>query len=266
MSDRDDYPPGVPCWVETLQPSPRRAMAFYERLFGWQFSSAPSAGNEEPEYVVARRHRRDVAGICRLPPNARTGWFTHIRVTEVEAAVSIALRAGARLLDGPIDASPAGRLAVLEDPTGATFCVWQAQTRNGAQRINEASAWAMSLLSTADPSSAQAFYAAAFGWRSEPFGGATLMRLPGYVGGTAEQPVPRDVVAVMMPAAAGDAACWRVEFWVDDLDARVASVRDGGGRIVVNVHEDAIFRHATVADPAGAVFTMSEERAAGDAG
>ena len=72
MSERDDYPPGVPCWVETLQPSPRRAMAFYGQVFRWQFSSSPTAGQAEPDYVVARRNGGDVAGICWLPPQART--------------------------------------------------------------------------------------------------------------------------------------------------------------------------------------------------
>ncbi len=260
MSERDDYPPGVPCWVETLQPSPTRAMAFYGQLFGWQFSGPRASAQDEPDYVVARKQGSDVAGICALPPRARTGWYTHIRVAEVEAAVSVAVRAGARLLDGPIEAAPAGRLAVLEDPTGATFCVWQAETRNGAQRINEASAWAMSALSTRDPPRARAFYGAAFGWRSEPFGPAALMRLPGYFGGTPQQPVPRDVVAVMMPAGDGAASCWLVDFWVDGIEARVAQVREGGGRVLMDVHEDAIFRHATVADPQGAIFTMSEKR------
>jgi len=37
MSERDDYPNGVPCWVDTLAPYPQAAMGFYERLFGWEF-------------------------------------------------------------------------------------------------------------------------------------------------------------------------------------------------------------------------------------
>ena len=45
-----------------------------------------------------------------------------------------------------------------------------------------------------------------FGWEAEPFPdggpGVSLFRLPGYVGGEPEQPVPRDVVAAMMAAGA----------------------------------------------------------------
>jgi len=61
-------------------------------------------------------------------------------------------------------------------------------------------AWAMSALRTPDPDAAPAFYGAVFGWQAEPFGPATMWRLPGYVGGEPQQPVPRDVVAAMEPA------------------------------------------------------------------
>src|SRR2546423_230768 len=35
--ERDGYPPGVPCWVDTTQPDPQAAVAFYSGLFGWDF-------------------------------------------------------------------------------------------------------------------------------------------------------------------------------------------------------------------------------------
>ncbi len=34
MSERNDYPAGVPCWVDTLQPDPELAMRFYGAIFG----------------------------------------------------------------------------------------------------------------------------------------------------------------------------------------------------------------------------------------
>ena len=59
VSTRDTYPPGVPCWVETLQPDPAAAHAFYRELFGWEMAGSP-------EYTVARLGGRDVAGIAPL--------------------------------------------------------------------------------------------------------------------------------------------------------------------------------------------------------
>jgi len=42
MGERERYPAGVPCWVETLQPDPRAALGFYGPLLGWADSEAPS--------------------------------------------------------------------------------------------------------------------------------------------------------------------------------------------------------------------------------
>jgi hypothetical protein len=106
---------------------------------------------------------------------------------------------------------------VLADPTSALFCAWQAGVREGAQLVNEPGAWSMSALQTTDPARAAAFYGAVFGWDAEAFGPVSLLRLPGYVGGTSDQPVPRDVVAVMAPLSDADAASrWDVDFWVHD--------------------------------------------------
>ena len=66
MSQRDDYEPGVPCWVDTLQPDPEAAMAFYGALFGWEFAGPGPMG-----YSVARLRGRDVAGVGSQPPQAQ---------------------------------------------------------------------------------------------------------------------------------------------------------------------------------------------------
>ena len=259
MSTRDSYPAGVPCWVETLQADTRAAAAFYEGLMGWTL-----VGSEDPDeehdwsYLVARLDGADVAGIGALPDGVAPSWVTHVRVDSAEDAAERACAAGGAVLDGPVDASPAGRFVVLADPLGAVFCAWEAEIRAGAERINEPGAWAMSALQTPDPARAAAFYECVFGWLAEPWGPVHLLRLPGYVGGTDEQPVPRDVVAVMAPAQPGGASAWAVDFWVADLDAAVARAADLGGRVLVPVHDRPPFRSAVLADPEGAAFSLSQ--------
>lgn len=54
MSKNDDYPAGVPCWIDTFQPDPEAAARFYERLFGWEFAEAePIAGGPGGRYPCA---------------------------------------------------------------------------------------------------------------------------------------------------------------------------------------------------------------------
>jgi len=149
-----------------------------------------------------------------------------------------------------------GRLAVIRDPGGAVFNAWEPHTRHGAQLVNEPGAWAMSMLETPDPERAAAFYGELFGWTTEAFGPATMFRLPGYVGGEPQQPVSREVVAVMIPSQA-DTARWLVDFWVDDLDAAVARSEEAGGTTVTPPYEAPPGRSAVLADPAGVTFSIS---------
>ena len=263
MSERNDYPSGVPCWVDTLAPDPEAAMRFYEQLFGWEFEGPGQTPGDPPgQYFVARLRGRDVAGVGSMA-DASTGsaWSTYISVTSVDEVVARATAAGAVLLAGPIRASPAGRLAVLADPAGAVFGVWEAEDRQGAQLVNEFSAWAMSALQTSDLDGAKAFYGEVFGWQAQPFdmGGleGTLWRLPGYLGGEPHQPVPRDVVAVMVPLGGEGQAQWSVDFWIDDADAAAAKAPELGGSVLAPVHDTGGFRQAVLADPHGAVFSVS---------
>jgi predicted enzyme related to lactoylglutathione lyase len=113
MSERDTYPPGVPCWVEALQADPEAGAGFYGRLFGWDLVGSSESADEPPEYLVARLRGGDVAGIGALPESMPPAWVTHVRVESADATAERAGAAGGTVLDGPFDAPPAGRLAVL---------------------------------------------------------------------------------------------------------------------------------------------------------
>jgi len=275
VSKRERYPSGVPCWVETLQPNPEAALDFYGSLFRWEFVGpgvTPGAvpGDPPGQYFVARVKGLDVAGIGsqlnRTDAPAPT-WTTYIRVASADRTVEKVQYAGGTVRAGPLDAMPAGRLAVLTDPAGAEIRIWEAGGCEGAQLINEPRAWAISELHTTDPESSKEFYGALFGWQPEQHGPAgaqiTLWRLPGYVGGEPEQPVPRDVIGLMMPIGGGGARSaqqphWSVEFWVDDVNAISEHAAMLGGRVSVPPYDTSRFRNAVLVDPQGAAFSVSK--------
>jgi predicted enzyme related to lactoylglutathione lyase len=263
MSDRDGFQPGVPSWVDVMGPDVDRLTDFYAAVFGWDFAGpGEMPGDPSGEYFVAQLRGRDVAGVASLPPGSGgPGWNTYIEVASVDRSAADIEQAGGSVIAQPFDAPPAGRIAVAADPTGASFGIWEPRERRGAQLVNEPSAWSMSALGTPDRDAAAAFYNAVFGWRLERFQFGDmevgLFRLPGFVGGEPQQPVPRDVVATVAPP--GGETGWSVDFWIDDADRAVAAATEHGGSVVSPVSEDYPgFRHAVLADPNGVSFGVSQ--------
>src|SRR5436190_14270395 len=182
MPERDGYMPGVPCWIDTSQPDPEAAVAFYSGLFGWDFEDVmppDSAG----KYFIARLRDGDVAAVGSAPEEgpAMAVWNTHVWVESADETASKVLDGGGRVVTEPFDVSDAGRMAVFADPEGAAFCAWQAKEHKGARIVNEAGSLNFNGLNTRDAKGAKSFYGSVFGWETLSLGGgAEMWTLPGY--------------------------------------------------------------------------------------
>jgi predicted enzyme related to lactoylglutathione lyase len=266
VSERNGYEPGVPMWVDTWRADAEPASRFYAELLGWELAGLDDDGPQR--YVIGQLRGRDVAAIgSPLPPAAPASppaWTTYVWVASADEAAAAVTDAGGSLLTEPFDSMDGGRMAIAADPAGAAFAVWAPGAHRGAELVNEPGAWSMSVLQTPDPDSARSFYGAVFGWEGDWFGPVTMFRLPGFVGGEPEQPVPRDVVATMLPAGpeAGGKAAWTVDFWVSDVEAVAERAAALGGAVLVEpapVPGTALVQ-AVIADPEGAALSMTELR------
>jgi predicted enzyme related to lactoylglutathione lyase len=277
MLERDGYMPGVPCWIDTNQPDPEAAAAFYGALFGWDFTEAMPPGSPG-KYLIARLRGGDVAAVASQPEGAppMAVWNTYIWVESADAAAANVQAAGGRVLMPPFDVMDAGRMAVLTDPEGAQFSVWQAKEHKGARIVNEPGSLNFNNLNTRDPEAAPAFYHAVFGWQLLGLGGgADAWRLPGYGDFLAQRdpglrarvaasggPVGfEDVVATLNPIAADQPdvpAHWGLTFAVDDADAAARTATELGGQVLVPPFDAPWVRMTVIRDPQGATFTASK--------
>ena len=103
------------------------------------------------------------------------------------------------------------------------------------------------------------FYADVFGYTYTDMGGdefeySTIELDGNTVGGIGA--LPADVPAQVPPH-------WRVYFAVDDADATVASVTELGGSVIRPPQDMPYGRHADVADPQGAMFSVIKAAARG---
>jgi uncharacterized protein len=274
VAERDGYIPGVPCWIDTSQPDPEAAVAFYGGLFGWEFENVMPP--ESPgEYFIARIRGGDVAAVGSTQ-DAPPTWNTYVWVDSADEAASKVAGAGGTTLMEPFDVMDAGRMAVFADPEGAAFSVWQAKQHKGARIVNEAGSLNFNGLVTRDPWTAKSFYGAVFGWQTLALdGGVEMWTLPGY-GDYLERDSPglRMRIAEMgVPAGFADVVAslnpipdeqhdvpshWSVTFAVDDADATAHKATELGGTVVVPPFDAPWVRTAVLADPAGVTFIASK--------
>jgi predicted enzyme related to lactoylglutathione lyase len=287
VSGHHRYQPGVPCWVDTLQPDPEGAAGFYAELFGWEVENRMLSSSSR-KYLVCKLRGRDVAAVGSQPSgDVPPDWNTYVRVDNVDGVAARAVEAGGSVVLDPLDRFDGGRTAIIADHEGAVLGVLEPGMHGGAHTVNDLGAWAMSVLNTRDPEGSRRFYGAVFGWDTMTFvaGGRelTMWRLPGYVGGVPEQPVPRDVVAAAasitgegLPSEgfAGDgpsgpqpllvramedrAPHWSVNFWAPDADAVAARAAELGGRVIVPPYDAPGFRAVVVSDLQGAALTVGK--------
>jgi predicted enzyme related to lactoylglutathione lyase len=274
MPERDQYIPGVPCWVDAQQPDPDAALPFYSGLFGWEFENV-MPDDAEGVYYMARIRGGEVAAIGPTPPGAppMAMWNTYIAVADADASAAKVRDAGGTVFMEPFDVMDAGRMAVVADPEGAMFCLWQAKANIGAKVVNEHGALNFNGLATRDAEAAERFYHAVFGWKILPLKAGPMWVLPGY-GDHLEQKTPGlragmeqmgapdgfiDVVAQINPIDDTDTpAHWSVTFAVDDVAATAKQVPELGGQVVEGPFDAPWTRLAVIRDPQGATFIAGQ--------
>src|SRR4051794_15369086 len=251
-AQRDGYIEGVPCWVDASEPDPEAAAEFYGGLFGWELEDEmpPDAPGE---YFMARLRGLNVAAGGSIPEGAppMAMWNTYFWVDSADDAASKVRDAGGNVLMEPFEVMEAGRMAVVTDPEGAPFGLWQAKENRGAQLVNDPGSLNLNALNTRDVEGAKSFYGKVFGWGTLDLSPGPLMwTLPGF-GDFLERRNPdlrkemaeadapegfEDVVAMISPIGDDQPDTpphWSAIFAVGDADATAARATELGGAGIV---------------------------------
>ncbi len=251
------YEPGSFCWPELATSDQEGGKKFYTSLFGWSVNEIPIQPGET--YTMLQLGGKDVGALYRMRPDQSAQgvpphWMSYVSVASADQAARRAKELGGKVLAEPFDVFDVGRMAVLQDPQGARFSLWQAKKHIGARVINEPGALCWNELDTTDTAGAAKFYTALFGWITKVGGDYTefhrgktpaggMMRIPKEWG-----KVPPN---------------WLVYFAVEDCDASAAKAKELRGAAMVPPTDIAnVGRFAVLRDPQGAVFAIIRLNAA----
>ena len=280
MLARNGFPPGVPCWIDLLQPDADATMAFYADLFGWTYQ-VRTPEDAPFRYAYALLDGEIAAAVGTPPPGeaAPEGWTGYVWVDSADATAAAVEANGGKILNPPTDIPRAGRSALCADPEGAVFGLWQAAENRGIQATNVPGSWNFTMLHTADPAGAERFYGAVFGWVRERFqmpDGSEIgsyFRQPGYGDflAASDPEIRERQAADQAPGGFADAVAllgpdegagnrWGTTFAVADADAAVARATELGATVVAPLYDTPYTREGVVRDPQGATLTLSEYR------
>ncbi len=109
--------------LEHTSAQPEKAKAFYQKLFGWKMKDEPIPGYGTRTEISTD----DGPGGSIMP--GREGeparWMVYIDVKDLGATLEKAEQLGGKVVQGATHIPHAGTLAVVVDPTGAAFKLWQ---------------------------------------------------------------------------------------------------------------------------------------------
>jgi predicted enzyme related to lactoylglutathione lyase len=252
MGKRTHHSPGTFSWTDLTTPDQEAAKSFYGSLFDWQIEDIPVS--DGVSYSMAQINGCSVAAISPQPQQQRDAgvppmWNSYITVESADAAAARARELGATVHAEAFDVMSAGRMAVIQDPQGAFFEVWEPRDNIGAGLVNAHGALTWNELATPDLEGSARFYGELFGWRTEEM----------------EMPMPYRVIrrsdggtngGMTVPTPPGTPPHWLVYFGSQNIEVSVEKARSLGGQAMVEPTDIGMGHIAVLADPQGAVFAL----------
>ena len=255
MPHIDKHPPGAFCWIELSTTDQNAAKSFYSSLFGWASQDFPMGPNDF--YTMFQLEGRDAAAAYTMRPEQRSQgvpphWMIYIAVESADNAASRVAQLGGKLLAPPCDVYDIGRMAVVQDPTGAVFALWQPKSHTGTGIAGVPGTLCWADLVTTDPARAKEFYTGLFGWRiikgeNDPSGYLHIANGEKFIGGIP----PANFRDPNVPPH------WLAYLVVSNCDETAAKAKQLGAKThLAPMTMEKVGRMAILADPQGAVLAL----------
>jgi uncharacterized protein len=257
MTEQTRHEPGMFCWVELATTNGPAAKKFYTSLFGWKPNEIPMGQGDDNPYVMLEKDGKEAGALYQTGPEQKgmpPHWGSYVCVTSADESAAKAKQLGGTVIMEPFDVMEHGRMAVIQDPTGAVFSIWQPKEHIGAKVTNEPGSFCWNELYTTDVKRSEDFYSGLFGWSGDekmamPTGGEYTIFKKGDAQAAGMMKIPKE----MGPTPPH----WLVYFAVDDSDRTVEKAKGMGANVMVPPTDiPNIGRFSILSDPQGAGFAV----------
>ena len=255
MPEISSHTPGTFCWPELVTTDRAAAVTFYRALLGWDLAVQPAG--QQDVYSMFQTRGKSVAAAYTMRAEERDQgapphWNVYVSVTSADKVALGAEDLGGMVLVPPFDVFDVGRMAVVKDPTGATFSVWQPRRHIGAEIIREPNTLCWTELLTPDPTATGNFYTQLFGWEATIGQAGPFPYTEFSVDGTLDSGM-----MPINPEWGPVPPQWLSYFLVADCDRSAAKTTELGGKVVIPPTDiPDVGRSAVVRDPQGAMFGL----------
>jgi hypothetical protein len=239
-----------PRWVDLATDDPRAAQRFYSDLFGWRMEV-----NDDPQYggyAIGHIDAGQTAGIGgKQDPSQPSVWSLYIGSDDLDGLAGRFAESGGTVVAPPFDVGDQGRMAVFQDPSGASLSAWQGSGA-GSFVSDVPGAFSWGELNARGVEAMVPFYERVFGWTTRVADGGDRPYYEFQVDG-------RSILgALEMPAGVPEFVPphWLVYFDVEDVDASADRARQLGALDVLGPMDFPGGRFALVTDPQGAMFAI----------
>jgi predicted enzyme related to lactoylglutathione lyase len=155
-------------WADLATPDRQGSVKFYTEILELEATEVPVS--ESMVYVILSKGSKNACAMFQMSEQMKQqfgghpAWTSYFTVKSADDAADRARSLGGALVQEPFDVFDSGRMAVIKDPTGAVFAVWEPRKDIGAHVFGEPGALGWTELYTYDTGAASEFYAGLFGW------------------------------------------------------------------------------------------------------
>ena len=239
-------PTGRFVWFDYVAKDIPKAQGFFGELFHWKTQAVPM--HDGGTYTMITLDDQMIGGYTPTPEGAPPigHWLSSLQVPDAKATCAKIESLGGKVFKQPISMDEFGTFAIVADPQGGVFALWQPAKVNGTGDYKDKpGAWCWNELSAHDPVKAVAFYTQ-LGFEEQ------TMEMPGF--GTyhvlTSDGVPRaGVMKTPMPDAP---QAWMPYVQVANVDQTVERAQKLGAQVHVPPNDIAtVGRLAIFTDPQG---------------